>query len=208
MRSIHLKPIAAVLALLLLFAWTFSIAKEDPAQAGAKSGVSLAKTTGSPSFQILNINNFTTWQNANGNSNNPPSLNGNGGYYPRGTRWVIYEDGFVWSGKIFTNSSYTTPASSQPIRTGGGTYNVGTRPGWITAAGTKVDPADPRARIYRIRRDFKEMSENDLALDAKETGELATIDDVTQSQIDAIKAQYQTDWDAVACGPGRSVCRA
>ena len=72
----------------------------------------------------MNINNFMTWMAANGNGNNPPSQNGDGSAYPRGTRWVIYMDGVVWGAKAYLDAAHTQQAPSQLIRVGGGTYNV------------------------------------------------------------------------------------
>src|SRR5512138_449837 len=135
-----------------------SMAKE-PADQG-KKGQTLAKGAGSPVYQVLKINNITTWLRADGHSNHSPSAD-DGFYYPRGTGSAIYQDCVVWGGKVFTNAGMTTAGPRQTVRVGGGTYGIGTRAGKIVNAangptvGTGVeDPAASDVRIYRIRRDY------------------------------------------------------
>ena len=63
------------------------------------------------------------------------TTNKDGGYYPRGTSWAIYQDGFVYGGKPYLNAQKTTPAPTQDMRVNGQSYNVGTREGRIIGTG-------------------------------------------------------------------------
>ncbi len=157
---------------------------------------SLMKPTGTPLYQILNINNITTWMRSDGQQNHSPTSD-NGSYFPRGTKWAIYQDGFVWGGKAYLDAGLTTPAPTQLIRVGGQTYNIGTRAGRIMGTGATAvaqSPADADVRIYRIRRDYGEMGIQDLQQDAAESFEVP-IASVTKSQTDQISDQYEKDWD-------------
>ncbi|NUO81981.1 T9SS type A sorting domain-containing protein [candidate division KSB1 bacterium] len=64
---------------------------------------------GASRYALLNINNLTTWMRSDGYSNRSPA-EGNGTYFPRGTSWVIYQDG-MWMGT--------------PARRGDGSFHAG-----------------------------------------------------------------------------------
>jgi hypothetical protein len=192
-KILHL--LIAVLSLLYLTAAT---AAEKPGS--SKDGKqSLGKVSGSPSFQILNINNITTWQQSIGESNHSPGGD-NGVYYPVGTGNVVYEDGIVFGSKLYLDAARKTPTqSAQKVRVGGGSYlsNVGTKAGYVTGIGptaNSANPNDPDVRMYRIRRDYASMSQSELVYDAQTSNELAGPAAVTQSMVDAIVAQYALDW--------------
>lgn len=176
---------------------TFSaFAAEGPNKTNQKDGIQLSKATGSPIYQILNINNITTWMRADGQQNHSPTSD-NGSYYPRGTKWVIYQDGFVWGAKPYLDEGFTTQPTTQPIRVGGQTYNIGTRAGRIIGSGANAVAADPAAddvRIYRIRRDYASMKEAELIRDAADYFEKLP-SSVTTSDIEKIIAQYEKDWN-------------
>jgi hypothetical protein len=182
------------LACVICFVWGFAGAKEGPKEGTKKQ--TLTKTTGDPFRQVLNINNFMTWMAANGNGNNPPSQGGDGSAYPRGTRWVIYMDGVVWGAKAYTDAAHTVAAPNQLIRVGGGTYNVGNTAGAIIGTGATAVAEDanlPLVRIFRIRRDYMQMTDDDVAKDAAEFNE-ATVSTVTAAQLAEIKSNYALDW--------------
>ncbi|MBM4162358.1 MAG: hypothetical protein FJ217_14810, partial [Ignavibacteria bacterium] len=176
---------------------TIAFAAEKPG--GDKKGKqSLEKGAGIPRHQILNINNITTWARSDGESNHSPGGD-NGVYYPVGTGNVVYEDGIVFGSKLFLNAARTQAPSVQPIRVGGGTYlsNVGTKAGYVTGLGATAVAADVNAadvRYYRVRRDYASMTEGELRFDAQTSYELARLDQVTTTQIEAIRAQYELDW--------------
>jgi hypothetical protein len=195
-RKLYIVLVLAAVSALLL--WSVAAGEELP---GTKKlpPKSLSKVAGSPQYQILNINNITTWTRYDGVSNFSPS-NDDGVYYPVGTGNVVYEDGFQFGGKIFTNAALTTPPPVQPIRVGGNGYlgNLlnATRGGYVTGFGATavaegVNDADNRC--YRIRRDYYFMSDAELTYDAQTTNEITSAA-VTQTMKDNIKQQYDTDW--------------
>lgn len=168
----------AAILLLLMFSYSTSLAQIDPRSA------------------LLNINNLTSWMRNNGIGNRSPrSLDG--GMFPRGTGSVIYQDGAMWGGKAYLDSARTQPAPfNQLIRVGGVNYNTGLRPGRIIDFGANAVAADstaPEARVYRVRRDYFEMSEAELRLDAAEVFEI-NLEQVTSEQMQAVRAQYERDW--------------
>ncbi|HSQ75763.1 MAG TPA: hypothetical protein VLT13_09420, partial [Bacteroidota bacterium] len=193
MRKMLFGVLPRVLVLLTVAAFSFAIAEEDPANP-SKSDNSLAKTTGTPFARPLNINNFVTWMKATGQGN-WTTTNKDGGYFPRGTGHAIYQDGFIYGGRAFVDAALTQPHPVQDLRVIGQSYNVGTREGRIIGTGagaTRANPSDPDVRMYRIRRDYLQMSEEDLVKDAAEVGEKLQRD-VTAGEIAAIAAQYAKD---------------
>jgi len=147
-------------------------------------------------YALMNINNLTSWLRADGLSNHSPKGD-NGAYFPRGTANVIYQDGIVWGGKAYLDSAKTQPAPfGQILRIGGARYGTSCREGWVDgfgAAAAPVDPNEPRARIYRIRRDYFFMSESELVRDAAENYEIE-FSEVTTELTQSIKDQYAKDW--------------
>ncbi len=177
---------------------SMAIAKEPASEKGKSDQRSLAKTAGyePDRYQILNINNLWTWHRNDGQANHSP-LGDNGLFYPRGTKWVIYQDGMVFGSRAYVDAAKTIPAPfSQKIRVGGTTYATGQRAGWVDGFGATAkphDPADLKARIYRIRRDWKEMSQDELRRDAAESNEIA-VTAVSDAQVQQIVARYALDW--------------
>lgn len=155
-----------------------------------------ATTDAEPRYALLNINNLTAWMRSDGQSAHSPTGQ-NGIHFPRGTANVIYQDGILWGGKAYVDANKTIPAPfSQLVRVGGATYGTGTRAGWITGQGASAvaaDPDDPRARIYRIRRDYFSMPDSELTRDAAELNEIG-FDEVTPAQKQAALDQYAKDW--------------
>ncbi|MGH7450040.1 MAG: hypothetical protein ACRENG_01710, partial [bacterium] len=188
--------IAAVLALVGLCVWSVAIGAEGPDKTKRNQRQGLYKTTGTPRYQILNINNLWTWVRADGQSNHSPGAD-NGTYFPRGAKWVIYQDGFMFGAKAYVDANKTIPAPfSQLIRVGGANYGVGTREGWINgtgAAATPLSPTDANARIYRVRRDWQVMSDSELRRDAAESNEIG-VAEVGDAQVQKVKDQYTKDW--------------
>ena len=185
------------LALLSVLFLTLGYAAEKPGN-GKNDKQSLRKTSGVPTFQILNINNLYTWQRYDGESNHDPA-GGDGVYYPVGTGNVVYEDGMVFGGKQFLDAARTVPSDGQKIRVGGGTYlsNVGTKAGYVTGVGASAQAASPDApdvRIYRVRRDYAQMTQGELRYDAQTSYLHLSAGEVSQGEMDAIAAQYAKDW--------------
>ncbi len=155
-------------------------------------------------YQILNLNNLSTWMRRDGQSNHSPTGD-NGTYFPRGTAAVIYQDGFVFGSKAYLDSAKTKPAPfNHLIRVGGATYSTGMRQGWVTSSGAQaypIDPGHPRARIYRIRRDWRVALKNqdgsfteELRRDTAESYEIA-LAAVQPQQMQAVYDRYTLDWN-------------
>jgi hypothetical protein len=181
-----------LICLLVLAGLTVSTATNPEVRNG---GGGLSKAGGDSLMTILNINNFTTFMRADGQGNHDPA-NSAGGRYPRTASTALYEDGFVWGGKTYLDAGYSTP-SSQLVRVGGQTYNQGTRQGWVVGTGStavSTDPGHPRARIYRVRRDYKFMSKEEAAADVS-TLKQKLIGEVTTADIAALRAKYEQDWN-------------
>lgn len=185
-----------ILSLLVICFLSFVAVAKTPKDQKQESKGSLSNSAGAPTYQILNINNLTTWHAHDGKSNHSPG-GVDGTRFPRNAYTLIYQDGVVWGGKVFTDSVNGTPAAIQPVRVGGGTYGVGTKAGWINGTGATAT-AEPitsaGVKIYRVRRDFKSMSQNELKTDAAESYE-KSLDEVSSGEMAAIITQYQTDWD-------------
>lgn len=185
-----------ILSLIVICFLSFVAVAKTPKDQKQESKGSLSNSAGAPTYQILNINNLTTWHAHDGKSNHSPG-GVDGTRFPRNAYTLIYQDGVVWGGKVFTDSVNGTPAAIQPVRVGGGTYGVGTKAGWINGTGATAT-AEPitsaGVKIYRVRRDFKSMSQNELKTDAAESYE-KSLDEVSSGEMAAIITQYQTDWD-------------
>lgn len=190
--------------LALVLVGTLALA-ERPAHEKGKGERSLAKTAYEPDrYQILNINNLWSWHRRDGQANHSP-LGDNGTFFPRGTAWSIYQDGMVFGSRAYVDAAKTISAPfSQNIRVGGTTYATGQREGWVIGQGATavpVDPADPRARIYRIRRDWTTAFYNangtfsdEARRDAAESNEIG-VSSVTTAQVQAIVDRYLKDWN-------------
>lgn len=156
----------------------------------------LQSGAGTPRYGVLNINNLSAWFRSDGLSNHSPSAD-NGLYFPRFTTGAIYQDGIMWGGKVYRDADLTQPGPlSQTIRVGGANYNVGTVAGRIIGTGAGAlpqNPNDAEVRIFRIRRDYKIMSDEELQRDAANINEIA-IQAVTGAQIQAVRDQYDKDW--------------
>jgi hypothetical protein len=181
---------------LLIFALVVTLAgsgmaKDTPnANKVAKTKGTLGRT-GEPTYGMLNINNWQYFLEFDGRSGVNPFNDGNGGVFPRGTSNVIFQDGFIFGGKLVVAST-GLPPSSEPVRVGGQTYNTGTVAG-AAVNGVPEDQNNPDVRLYRIRRDINDVG-LDLRGDAAEFFQKAQ-NDVTDADIATVKAQYLKDWD-------------
>jgi hypothetical protein len=196
MRTITKKPFLGLIIILSFLG--FSVVNAGRPQNITPHRVqSLLKPTGSPLHAMLNINNFTTWYRADGESNVPTSESYNGGIFPRGTTNVIFMDGIMWGGKTYLDAAHTQQAPVQLIRIGGQTYNAGTVEGRIIGMDSLAVAAirwDADVRIFRIRRDYTVMSADELKQDAAGVNEIL-VTDVTGAQMIAVATQYAKDWD-------------
>lgn len=163
-----------------------------------------AISSGTPRYGLLNINNITTWHRSDGLSNHSPGRD-NGVHFPRGTGNTIYQDGLVWGGRVYSNPSLSAGPGIRPlgdgvhpVRIGGGTYGIGTRAGRVVGMGVEAlaaDPLGPDVRVYRIRRDYASMNEEEVREDARLVYEHESILDVTDEELAAVRDQYAKDWN-------------
>jgi len=153
-------------------------------------------------YNLLNINNLISWHRNDGLSNHSTGGD-NGVYYPRGTSYVIYEDGLVWGARSYVDEAKTIPAPyDQTIRVGGSTYGTNSRAGFVNGLGADAIPSgqdDPDARMFRIRRDWRELKVDgvaspDLIRDAAESNEVA-LANVTDAMVDLILEDYKFSWE-------------
>ncbi|MGD9900825.1 MAG: T9SS type A sorting domain-containing protein [Calditrichaceae bacterium] len=146
----------------------------------------LSKVTWKPSYSLINVNNLSGYVLNNGRMNYNPLRDFSGLTYPEGTGNAIYTDGIVWGGVVEGDSLH--------CRVGGQVYRSGTVPGWIDETGTPAALDDPRNRIYRIRSDWREMSELEIRRDAAEFYGL-NANSVTEEMVNNILSQYEKDWN-------------
>jgi hypothetical protein len=96
----------------------------------------------------LSINNILMWFQNDGHSAHNPRTDGAGLYWPKGSgNSAIYQDGFIWSGKV-----------NGEIRANGSAYRTGTTPGNILSSGNAADPFDINFGIWKMRRDDSQLS--------------------------------------------------
>ncbi len=182
-----------------------SFAKEAPKDKG--KGLAKVEAFQPDRYAMLNINNITLWQRSDGLGNHSP-LGDNGVFFPKGTSYVIYEDGVIWGGRCYTDAALTTPAPyGQPVRVGGNTYGISTVEGWINGEGataTESDREAPDVRIYRVRRDWKDLKEKyalgdpeavqTMLQEAADCNEI-NLSDATDSHVQAILDDYEYCWN-------------
>ncbi len=189
MKKINLMLLFLVISSFLWYGISLSAI-----EGGKKSGPGLKKSS-SPTAEyanrtLVNIGQVAMWIYADGTSANEP--NGNSGlYYPRGSTPktpFIFQDGLIWGGKV---SDGLDPV----VRVGGQAYSTGTVPGAMIAKGVGEDVNDDEKvyRIWRIRRDFMTVSDENLILDASEVFDMAPAS-VTATEIQTIRDLYLQDW--------------
>ncbi len=143
---------------------------------------------------IFNLNHWSYWQSVSYPWGWKPATEMEGGIYPQGTATVIFSDGFAWGGFIRDGR---TPA----LRVGGTSYKNGMQAGWIETAGDGVNPPvavdsnDVRARIYKIRPDYQQLSVSDTTV-LREAAEWFDMDQsrITPPYAQFILDRYARDW--------------
>src|SRR3972149_5829858 len=188
----------AVLALLSSITLFLSAQDRIPGKSSHESSV---PANSGQTWQVLNINNLWSSHRSDGEGN--LSQGGNDGlFFPQFTANTVYEDNLVFGGIVYTGGfpeEGGTKTTFQPIRVNGGTYssNHGMVRGWINGMGAAASPADknePAVRIDRIRRDFMEMSDDELRKDASISFELDNPSEATQAMMEHVKNNYDKDW--------------
>jgi len=192
-----MRTIALLLASL---SWTVLAQQQGPEKSVRQQ---LPKGTAGLSWQVLNINNLWTWHRSDGEGNHSPGGE-DGTSYPMFTARCIYEDNLVFGGIMYLGNwpeNGGMKAGVQPIRVNGGTYlsNHGMVQGWVSGSGATANYTnstnDPRARIYRIRRDYREMTSFEQIKDASISNEQLSAGSATTWMIDAVMDRYEADWN-------------
>lgn len=194
--KITFRFLLAVVLLIGLMVGTASFAKEEPEEEGGKS-LAKAGAYEPERYAVLNINNLWAWQREDGQSNHSP-LGDNGVFYPRNTSYIIYQDGIVWGSKAYLDADHSQPAPfDQLVRVGGATYGTGSREGWVEGLGAsavQIEKDHPDARVWRIRRDWLEMSDSDIKQDVADCYE-EPLSDVSTDQTTIVMNDYVHCWN-------------
>lgn len=138
-----------------------------------------SNTAGTPSNTMLNINNIATIFYNDGKSD--ITQGGDCGFtYPKGTgKNVFFQSGLLWGGKI---DNYWA--------VGGTAYRTGLKPGRILENGTTEDPNAASVRVYRVRSDYKNFTD-DESKNRLFASEIA----LEGKTVQEIYAQYELDWN-------------
>ncbi|MEX2115577.1 MAG: hypothetical protein WEB37_01720, partial [Bacteroidota bacterium] len=193
-----MKSIAFSVLLLVLSLGFATAADKDPDKKDGDRSASLSKGTAlNRQYGNINIGTVGTWHRADGQANQSAGAS-DGMTFPTGRVNVIYQDGIIWGGKLFTNAGLTTRPPSQVLRVGGtGTYSISTRAGNVTGQGATAERAsEVNFRVWRIRRDFLEF-EGDrlvgLTADAAAANEKSQAN-VTTADLTEVLEAYRQDW--------------
>ncbi len=151
---------------------------------------SLAKGNGNyfPDHSILHINRMISWISEYGLTAMNPYIGHSGLTYPADVPVsLVYTEGLIWGG-------YCHDGAEPALRVGGQYYKSGTRAGGIIIQGTAQDPDDPAVRVYRVRRDFKALTEEELTREAMIIYNVNQ-PEVSREMINHIRAQFEKDWN-------------
>ncbi len=133
----------SILILLFIFSFTFK----------GKPKTGLSKTTTNDAYDYININSILMWVSNTGDGSYNPITQGAGFEWPAGSgKTAIFEDGFIWAGL-----NRSLPDSTQ-IQAGGSKYNRGLQAGKILENGHADDPNNSRYRVYKINKDWQNLS--------------------------------------------------
>jgi hypothetical protein len=135
-----------------------------------------------PFYTIIDVGTLATWVDGTGS--------GQGGLYPKGKAGFIFSEGILLGGLVSDGQS---PALRVQGHMYYGTFSAGAI--LTDAAGNVIGREDPEdhanIRPYRVRPDWRTA---DLAEDAASFFE-KPITNVTKPEVDAIRAQYEVDWN-------------
>lgn len=146
---------------------------------------------------LWNVNRLSGWIREDGMSGNDPGTGSSGVTYPRFTADIVYQDGLVWGGIVHNTREPGNPR----MLVGGQTFRVGTQaghiltPGTATTAPVAIDDNDPLVDVYRIRRDWQNLTVTSREI-IHDAAEFLGIDTsaVTPAEAQAILDDYAADW--------------
>ncbi len=152
-----------------------------------------AQTPNLRNFAPIDINQWKIWFTQEKTGSTIPDKAKWSGFFPQETAGLIYVDGLLWGG-------YVRDGREPALRVGGSYFYSGVHPGWIIKDGSPaewarpVDPRNPRARIYRIRRDIFNIDPDSLRQDAASTFNIP-LSQVTDDLADSLRQRYINDWN-------------
>ena len=129
----------------------------------------LQKTTVDPRQSLMNINNCSMWVTEEGFHDWVVASSWNGAFPNGSSVGAIFAEGVVWGGQVYDGDP-------QLVRVNGNTYGTG---------------CSPIIRLFRVRPDFLT---GDLSSDAASFNAIP-IGQVTDGDIQALRDQYQKDWN-------------
>ena len=163
------KYLSFILIFIFLISMPFSLHANYKGNDKDKGKKPLQKTNVNPSQSLININNISCWVSEEGFHDWVVASGWNGAFPSGTTVGAIFAEGLVWGGKVNDGS---TPL----VRVNGNTYGTG---------------CSPITRLYRVRPDF--LTGN-LLQDAATFNNVST-GAVTAADIQALRDQYQIDWN-------------
>lgn len=179
---------------LCLFVVTPAATAQEDAKPEAKSASLGQSSAINLQYGNINIGTISSWHRADGMANRNPK-GWDGGTYPSGMVNAIFQDGIIWGGKLFTDGALTKRPPSQNIRVGGtATFSLNTNAGAVTGFGATAERLPETGfRVWRIRRDFPNLTPSMLRTDA--AGVFDTSEEgVSTAEIAEVLARYKMDW--------------
>ncbi len=137
------KSLLTVLTLLLSLTFV---------QAQNKSTISNStnKITTNDDYNYIAINQMKMWIGNNGSGSHDPNSDGSGLLWPEGenaTLNLIFQDGLLWGGYV-----------GDSLFVNGNTYRYGLQAAKILDNGLADDPSLSKYRVYKIRKDWEDLS--------------------------------------------------
>ena len=132
------------LLLVLLLSISFLFAQNEKS-----SNYSLNKTNVNDDYQYIAINQMKMWISNNGSDSHNPDTDSWGLFWPGGENATLnlsFADGLLWAGYI-QDSLYVH----------GSIYRPGLQAGKILDNGLPDDPSLPKYKIYKIKKDWKQL---------------------------------------------------
>ena len=189
--EVAVRPRHLVFSLVILLSTCFSTLIAI-AQTSASNSKSCDASAGTVALTIqtgsLNINHL--WLKVrNDGIVGYDSAKGHGLTYPLQYGGLLYADNLMWVGKVYDGQLSASFMPMPELRTGGGAYKAGVRPGGIIQKGIAENSESDAARVFRYRPDYLTA---DLTLDV---ASLKDIDKaaVTRAMVVAMRESYGKD---------------
>jgi hypothetical protein len=148
-----------------------------------------------PNQSVLDVNNSSIWvtRQALFDWNFGYTAGSKAGSFPaRSGTGTIFSQGLMWGGKVKDGTDRPT------VRVNGSTYESGHAPGGLNPNGTPEDAeaTTPSGRLkYRVYRVHRRWVQEDVLRSAAGYATATQPGNVSQSAIDAARADYEADWN-------------